>query len=118
MSTRLQKVAGLLKVEISEIVQREMKDPRIGFVSVTDVEVSPDLRHARVFLSIMGDEDKKKSGLKILKGAAGYIRGELGKRIRMRMVPELDFRMDESIERGARMFELLKQIEKNESDKE
>ncbi|MEN6521976.1 MAG: 30S ribosome-binding factor RbfA [Armatimonadota bacterium] len=118
MTQRQERVEELLKVEISEILQREMQDPRLGFATITDVKITPDLRHARVFVSIMGDEEKKKAGMKALKSAAGFIRGELGKRVRMRVTPELEFKVDESIERGMRMFELLEQIKKDEPEQE
>ncbi|MBI2843835.1 MAG: 30S ribosome-binding factor RbfA [Armatimonadetes bacterium] len=116
MSTRQEKVEELLKVEISEIIQREMKDPRLGFVTITEVKVSPDLRHARVFVSVMGDEEQKKVSVSALNRAAGFVRGELGKRLSMRVTPELDFRIDTSIEHGAKIFELLEKIKKDESE--
>ncbi|HOK55618.1 MAG TPA: 30S ribosome-binding factor RbfA [Armatimonadota bacterium] len=115
MSTRQEKVGELLKVEISQMLQRELKDPRIGFVTITDVEVSPDLRHARVFVSIMGEEEERQASMKALKSASGFIRSELGKRLRMRVTPDVEFRIDSSIEQGARIFELLEQIKRNES---
>ncbi|MEN6372861.1 MAG: 30S ribosome-binding factor RbfA [Armatimonadota bacterium] len=118
MTQRQERVEELLKVEISEILQREMQDPRLGFVTITDVEITPDLRHARVFVSIMGDDEKKKTGMKALKSAAGFIRGELGKRVRMRVTPELEFKVDESIDRGVRIFELLEQLKKDEPKQE
>jgi len=89
MTQRQERVEELLKVEISEILQREIQDPRIGFVTVTDVEITPDLRYARVFISIMGDKTKRDESMKALKHAAGFIRSELGKRIRMRVTPEI-----------------------------
>lgn len=98
-----------LKRETSEIL-RTMKDPRIGFVSVTDVEVSRDLRHVKVFVSIYGDEEEKTDTLQALVHAQGFVRSELGKRIRLRHTPEIAFRMDESIERGARINELLRTV--------
>jgi ribosome-binding factor A len=116
MTTRQEKVEELLKVEISDIVQKEMRDPRLGFVTLTDVEVSPDLRHARVFVSVMGDEEQQEVSLKTLDRASGFIRGELGKRVRMRVLPEVEFRIDISIERAARIFELLQQIKGDESE--
>lgn len=118
MTQRQERVEELLKVEISEILQREMQDPRVGFVTITDVEITPDLRHARVFVSIMGDDQKKKTGMKALKSAAGFVRSELGKRVRMRVTPEIEFRADESIDRGVRIFELLEQIKKDEPEQE
>lgn len=110
MSIRLARLRELFKVEISDILHREMKDPRIGFVSVTDVEISADLRHARAFVSILGDADAKAKTMAGLENAQGFIRTELGRRIRLRRIPEILFRLDESIERGARVQHLLRRV--------
>jgi ribosome-binding factor A len=110
MRVRLARLRELFKAEISAIVHKEMKDPRIGFVSVTDVDLSPDLRHAKVFVSILGDEAAKARTMAGLASAQGFIRTELGSRIRLRRVPELLFRLDESIERGARVQRLLRRV--------
>ena len=110
MRVRLARLRELFKAEISAIVHKEMKDPRIGFVSVTDVDLSPDLRHAKVFVSILGDEAAKARTMAGLASAQGFIRTELGGRIRLRRVPELLFRLDESIERGARVQRLLRRV--------
>lgn len=108
-----------LKREISDIIRNEMKDPRIGFVSIVDVEVSKDLRHAKVFFSVLGDENEKEATLAGLENATGFVRTTLGKRLRLRHIPEIDFRLDDSIERGARIAEILRELgvegdEKNE----
>jgi ribosome-binding factor A len=116
MTTRQQKVEELIKIEVSDIIQREMKDPRMGFVTVTGVDTSPDLRYARVYFSVLGDETQKKGSMKALKSAAGFVRAELGKRIRMRTIPEIEFRFDTTIEEGARIFELLQKIKQDEPD--
>jgi ribosome-binding factor A len=113
---RAERVRSLLKKEVSDIVQNHFKDPRIGFVTVTDVEISVDLRHAKVFVSIMGDEDSKKSTVTALEKGAGFIRTEIGKRIRLRHTPELLFRIDNSLEYGAKINDLLKQIREQEKD--
>jgi ribosome-binding factor A len=118
VSTRQEKVEEQLKIEISDIVRRELKDPRVGFLTITDVEITPDLRHARVFFSVLGDDQAREGTLKALRSASKFIRGEVGKRVRMRYIPELDFRVDASIEQGARIFELLQKINKDEPDKE
>lgn len=110
MSVRLARLRELFKEEISVILQREMKDPRIGFVSVTDVEVSPDLRHAKVFVSILGDREAKAKTMAGLASAQGFVRTELGRRIRLRRMPELLFKLDESIERGVRVQHLLRRV--------
>ena len=117
MSVRIARLRELFKEEISAILQREMKDPRIGFVSITDVELSPDLRHAKVFVSILGDAEAKASTMAGLENARGFIRKELGRRIRLRYTPEVLFRLDESIERGARVQRLLRQVAEAEGAK-
>lgn len=111
MSTRqrVQRVREEIKKEVSEII-REMKDPRIGFVTVVDVEVSNDLRHAKIFVSVYGEEAVKKESLAGLEAATGFIRTEIGRRIRLRHTPEILFRLDNSIERGARINQLLSEI--------
>ncbi len=104
-----------MKEEIADILMRKIKDPRIGFVTVTDVEVSDDLRNAKVFVSIYGEEKEKT--LKGLDSAAPFIRSELGKRMRMRFVPELLFRFDATVERSAHIMELLRAIEEERGKK-
>lgn len=116
MTQRQEQVGKLFKIEISDIILREMRDPRLGFVTITDVKVSPDLKYARVFLSIMGDKQQQETGLAALKHASRFVRGELGKRINMRVTPEIEFKIDESIEQGARIFELLQQNKHDEPD--
>jgi ribosome-binding factor A len=110
MSVRLARLRELFKQEISTILQREMKDPRIGFVSVTDVELSQDLRHAKVFVSILGDEGAKAKTMAALSSAQGFIRTELGRRIRLRYIPQVHIKLDESIERGVRVQHLLRRV--------
>lgn len=114
MSTRQERVQELLKVEISDIALRHIKDPRFGFVTITDVEVSKDMRHAKVFISVLGDDQQKKVSLEILQAAAGYIRGEFGRRVHMKIIPELSFRLDTAVEHGARIFELLDKVKRDE----
>lgn len=108
---RIARLRELLKKEVSEILQRQMKDPRIGFVSVTDVELSADLRHAKIFVSIFGDAAAKTRTMEGLESAQGFIRTELARRIRLRRIPEVLFKIDESIERGARVNRLLRQVQ-------
>jgi ribosome-binding factor A len=111
-SIRKARVAEMIKRELAEILQREMNDPRLALVSVNEVEVAPDLSVARVFVSAIGDEEKKKEAFKALQGASGFLRGQLGHRIELRTVPALQFRHDTGVERGARMFELLREEER------
>ncbi|OGW34473.1 MAG: ribosome-binding factor A [Nitrospirae bacterium GWC2_56_14] len=108
---RSDRVSDQMKQEIAEILMRKIKDPRIGFVTVTDVEVSHDLRNAKVFVSIYGDEKSKKETLKGLESAIPFIRSELAGRMRLRIVPELLIRFDPTLERGAHIMDLLHSIE-------
>jgi ribosome-binding factor A len=103
-------VALEMQHEISLILSRDMKDRRIGFVTVTGVELSPDLRHAKVFVSSLGGESEKKANLETLGHAAGWIRHELGQRIRMKFLPEIAFYADTSQEYGERIDRLLDQV--------
>lgn len=117
MTHRPEKVEQFIKEELSLILQREVRDPRIGFVSVTDVEVSQDLRHARIFVSVLGNPEEKAATMAGLSSASRYIRRALGQRLQMRFTPDIAFRLDESIERGSRVMKLLGEV-KNEPDGE
>jgi ribosome-binding factor A len=116
METRQKRLGELLKKEISDMLTRGIKDPRIGFVSITSIEVSGDLRHAKVFVSVYGSEQERKSTVAGLKSAAGYIRKELGQRLRVRRVPEISIIYDESLERGSRILELIDSVVPEEPD--
>jgi ribosome-binding factor A len=105
-----------MKQEIADILMRKIRDPRIGFVTVTDVEVADDLRNAKVFVSIYGGDRAKT--LKGLESASAFIRSELGKRMRMRFTPELLFRFDATVEQGAHIMELLRDIEEEKTKKD
>jgi ribosome-binding factor A len=106
---RAERVADQMKEEIADILMRKIKDPRIGFVTVTDVEVADDLRNAKIYVSIYGgDRGKTFQGLE---SASAFIRSELGKRMRMKFTPELLFRFDNTVEQGAHIMELLRTIE-------
>jgi ribosome-binding factor A len=109
---RVQRVREAIKQEASDIIQ-QMKDPRIGFVTVTDAEVSRDLRHVKIFVSVLGDEESRRASLEGLERATGYIRSELGQRIRLRHTPEIVFRWDESLERGARISRILQDLKED-----
>lgn len=112
---RADRVGDLIRTELADILLRKIKDPRAGagFVTITDVKVSDDLKHARVLVSIYGDEDARKETLKGLMSAKHFIRAELGKRLKMRSTPELSFYFDESIERGADMLDKLRKLNIN-----
>ena len=110
MSKRTERVADLIRRELADILMNRMRDPRLGFVSVTGVEVSPDLGHAVVFLSSLDGAEKRAEIIKVLSGAVPFLRRELAPRLGLREVPTLRFIYDESIERGARIEDLLRQI--------
>ena len=108
---RIDRIEEQLRIELSEIFEREIQDPRIGLTTVTAVKVSPDLSHARVFVSVLGDQAQRKKTLEGLRSAASFARRSLSKRLHhMRRIPELSFDYDESIEKGIRIEELLDQI--------
>jgi ribosome-binding factor A len=115
---RADRVGDQVRAELADILLRKTKDPRVGFVTITRVEMSVDLKHARVLISVLGDEYQKKQTLKGLKSASHFLRGELGKRLQIRNTPELMFVLDESIERGARMLDILRKIKAEEEEKE
>ena len=114
-SRRQRKVAELLHQEISLLIQHETRDPRLGFVTVTGVEVSPDLRQARVYVTTLGDDAETKDMLTGLTGASGYFRHKLGQSLSLRYIPELTFQLDTSLEYGLRIENLLDTI-KEERD--
>lgn len=107
-----------MKKELGEIIGRKIKDPRIGFVTVTDVQVTGDLQQATVFISVLGDEETRENTLKGLAKAKGFIRSEIGQRIRLRKTPEITFEFDESIDYGNRIDTLLLQLKKEEKFQE
>lgn len=100
-----------MKKELGEIISRKIKDPRIGFVTVTDVHVTGDLQQATVYISVLGGEEQRENTLKGLAKAKGFIRSEIGQRIRLRKTPEIFFEFDESIDYGNRIETLLHQIQ-------
>jgi ribosome-binding factor A len=107
---RVGRVGEQIKKEISQMIQMELKDPRIGFITVTGVEVTGDLSLARVYLSILGSEEEREETLRSLARAKGFIRSELGRRIRLRHTPDIEFRFDNSVEYGSRIAHLLHEI--------
>ncbi|MZP31125.1 30S ribosome-binding factor RbfA [Heliobacterium undosum] len=111
---RMARMAEEIKRELARLLRDEMKDPRLGFVSITAVEVSGDGRHAKVFFSVMGDESARDNSQAALKQATGFLRTELSKSLRVRYVPELVFLSDPSIERGTRIARLLTEMENHD----
>lgn len=107
---RSDRVSDLLKQEIAQMLLREIKDPRIGFVTITGVEVSDDLRSARVFFSIVGSNKEVEETTKGLESASGFIKKKLGKRLRLRRIPNIVFKFDGSLEYGSHINGILKDL--------
>jgi len=108
MAHRIERVNHLIRQEMSDLLQRQVKDPRLSsFVTVNEVVTSPDLRHAKIFVSHIGSHEEKQATLSVLVAASGFLRNELAKRLRLRRVPELSFHWDDSIERGTHLLELI-----------
>jgi ribosome-binding factor A len=108
---RIERVNQLIRREISELLQRQVKDPRLGsFVAVTEVSTSPDLRYAKVFVSFMGSEGERQETLKGLEAATGFLRNKMSRNLRLRRIPELSFHWDDSIERGAHLLRLIDEV--------
>jgi ribosome-binding factor A len=115
-SRRPQRLALQIQHEVSMMIFRDLKDRRIGFVTVTGVDMSPDLRHARIFVSLMGSEEQKKESLAALNHANGWVRHELGQRIRMRYLPEIVFSMDTSQAYGEHIDKLIDEIHEHKDE--
>jgi len=107
---RASRVAEQMKKELGDILSRKVKDPRVGFVTVTDVQVTGDLQQARVFISVYGSESEKQETLIGLAKSKGFIRSEIGKRIRLRKTPEISFEVDEAIEYGNKIEKLIRDL--------
>ncbi|MTD30235.1 30S ribosome-binding factor RbfA [Planomicrobium sp. YIM 101495] len=110
MTMRANRVAEQMKKELGEIISRKLKDPRIGFVTVTDVDVTGDLQQATIYISVLGDDKAKEETLLGLSKSKGFIRSEIGQRIRLRKTPELSFEFDTSVAYGNRIESLLRDI--------
>ena len=109
--TRKERVEALIRTEICEIFREKVSDPRIGFISVTKVEVSPDLENASIYVSIFGDEKKKEEAMQGFYSATKFVRGELGRRLELRFVPQIRFVRDDSLERGSNVLGIIKKLE-------
>lgn len=110
MTRRTRQVGELLREELTDIIRREVKDPRIGFFSVTNVDVTPDIRSARVYISVLGTDEEREETLSALRSAAKFIRFHLKPRLRMRQIPELEFRDDRSMEYAQQISETLREV--------
>ncbi|BCX13280.1 MAG: ribosome-binding factor A [Thermosynechococcus sp.] len=117
---RVARVAELIKREVSQLLMYEIRDERVGagLVSVTDVEVSGDLQHAKIFVSIYSTDEVRRATMAGLKAASGFVRRELGQRIRLRRTPEVVFVEDRSLERGSRVLSLLNQLNQIEQQQD
>lgn len=116
MNTKSERMGGILLKEISEIIQFELKDPKVGFVTITDVKVSSDLSIAKVYVSFLGKEERKEAGMKALKRSKGFLRSELAKRLTIRKTPDLVFLHDESLEKGNRIERILFDLNHKKAD--
>ncbi|MGC4375676.1 30S ribosome-binding factor RbfA [Fictibacillus sp. Mic-4] len=115
---RSNRIGEQMKKELGDIIGRKLKDPRVGFVTVTGVEVTGDLQQATVYISVFGDDEQKQQTLHGLAKASGFIRTEIGKRIRLRKTPEIFFKFDESVEYGNRIETLLTDIQRKEQNED
>lgn len=114
--TRKQRLQESLRIELSDVIRREMRDPRFrnGLLSITEVEVTQDLKHAIVYVSVLGDAQAQQDELKALRGASHVLREELKRRRAFINVPDLSFKYDDAIERGNQMFELLQRVKQED----
>ncbi|ARJ40072.1 30S ribosome-binding factor RbfA [Sporosarcina sp. P21c] len=110
MSVRANRIAEQMKKELGDIIGQKLKDPRIGFVTVTGVDVTGDLQQAKIFISVLGTDKEKEDSLLGLSKAKGFIRSEIGQRIRLRKTPELEFEIDESVAYGNRIESLIRKV--------
>ncbi len=118
MSQRTERIDELLRQEIGQAIERELSDPDIGFATVTQVETSPDLSYARVWVSVIGSAEQRRATLAALRRAKAYLRRGLGSKLRLRKIPELDIRLDDSAERGTRVLHLLDELEAGRTPEE
>ena len=119
MTRRTERVNNLIRQEISQLLWRQVNDPRLAsFISVTRVSTSPDLKHAKVFVSSMGDETSKSEILQGFTAASGFLRRELAERLTLRHIPQLSFHFDDSIQRGAEVIRLIEQVASDSTEDE
>ena len=116
--SRTQRVGGQLQRELAQIIQQELRDPRLGLVTISAVEMSKDMTHAKVFITLMNPDQDVNATLKVLKKASGFLRHALGKRILLRVLPELHFVYDSSLDEGMRISALLDEVAAEREDHE
>jgi len=110
---RIDRVGEVIREQLAEIIRRELKEP-VGFLSLTRVKVSEDLRHAKVYISVLGTQEEIDSTMSVLERARGFLRRELGRRMRIRHIPELHFIADDSIKEGVRIVRMLEELKERE----
>lgn len=115
---RMRRVDEAVRAVLSDAIAKDLQDPRIGFVTVTAVKTSPDLRHARVYVSILGSERAREAGLEGLRSAHGYLQGRIAAELTMKLTPTLEFEYDESIDRGMRISRLIDELGPSEHEQE
>ncbi len=115
---RALRLGDLIKEEVSRIILHQLKDPRVGFVTITRVRMSDDLKRAKIYWTVLGDEKAREESLRGLESAKGFIRRELGRRVRVKFLPEIDFAFDDSFEYEQRISQLLEGIRSREGDGE
>lgn len=118
MTQRTDRIDELLRQEIGEIFRRDVDDPRIGFATITDVETTPDLRHARMAVSVIGQPEERKATLAAMGRAMPFVRHELGKRLRLKRIPQFHLELDDTLERGTRVLQLLNELEEGRIDED
>lgn len=114
MSVKVDRMEGIIQKEVNRILTKEVKDPKIGFVTITDVKLTNDLSQAKIYVTFLGKEERASAGLTALERSKGYIRSELAKSLTIRKVPELIFVEDESLEKGNRIERILKDLSKED----
>src|SRR6476659_11452749 len=118
MTQRTERIDELLRQEIGALLAKEVDDPRIGFATITDVETAPDLRHAKVLVSVIGQPEERKATLAAMGRAMPFVRHELGKRLRLKRIPQFPLELDDTLERGTRVLQLLDEIEEGRIDED
>ncbi len=116
MAVKNEKIAGLIQRNISEIIQYALKDPKLGFITVTDCVVTNDLSLAKVYVSFLGKDARKEAGMKALERSKGFIRSELSKKLSIRKCPEIKFMLDKTLDEGAKIEKIIADIHKNDGE--
>ncbi|EJA1858631.1 30S ribosome-binding factor RbfA [Staphylococcus pseudintermedius] len=114
MNMRAERVGEQMKIELMDIINNKLKDPRVGFLTITDVQPTNDLSLAKVYLTVLGSDKERENTFKGLEKAKGFIKSEIGQRMRLRIVPDLQFEYDESIEYGNRIERLIQDLNHND----